>query len=65
MPAINPPLTTVKTPASDMGRIAADCLLATLAGETPLNHIELATELIVRGSTGPAKATPHQETIDD
>lgn len=62
--AINPPLTTVKTPASDMGRIAADCLLATLAGETPLDHIELATELIVRGSTGPAKVTPHQETID-
>jgi DNA-binding LacI/PurR family transcriptional regulator len=55
---MNPPITTVQTPAADMGRIAADCLLSKLAGENALQHIELATELIVRGSTGPARISP-------
>jgi LacI family transcriptional regulator len=54
--AMNPPITTVKTPAEDMGRIAADCLLARLAGQETIDRVELTTELIVRGSTGPARA---------
>ena len=61
--AVNPPITTIKTPAEDMGRLAADHLLARLAGETTLDHVELATELIVRGSTGPAKSAAFQGTI--
>jgi len=60
--AMNPPITTVKTPANDMGRLAAECLLARLSGEATLDHIELATELIVRGSTGPATLHPLKET---
>lgn len=54
--AMNPPITTVKTPAEDMGRIAADCLLAQLSGQEAIDRVELSTELIVRGSTGPARA---------
>ena len=53
--AMNPGITTVRTPADQMGRIAAECLLAKLSGGTELEQIELATEFIVRGSTGPAK----------
>lgn len=52
--AINPAITTVRTPADEMGRLAAQCLVGKLAGRDVLEHIELATELIVRGSTGPA-----------
>ncbi|KAA0073855.1 substrate-binding domain-containing protein [Tardiphaga sp. P9-11] len=55
--AMNPAITTVRTPAHEMGRLAASTLLTTLAGEDGLKHIELTTELIVRGSTGPAKST--------
>jgi LacI family transcriptional regulator len=53
--AMNPSITTVRTPAEDMGRLAARSLLAKLAEKAELDHIELATELVVRGSTGPAK----------
>ncbi|WP_375783400.1 LacI family DNA-binding transcriptional regulator [Bradyrhizobium sp. Pha-3] len=53
--AMTPPITTVRTPAADMGRMAASSLLAKLAGAAGVEHIELATELIVRGSTGPAR----------
>lgn len=58
--AMNPPITTVRTRAEDMGRIAAECLLAKFAGQNVPDHIELATELIVRGSTGPAKSPGDQ-----
>ncbi len=58
--AMSPPLTTIKTPAAEMGRLAADCLLKTLAGEATLDHIELATELIVRGSTGPMRSNTQE-----
>jgi LacI family transcriptional regulator len=54
--AMTPPITTVKTPADAMGRMAASCLLAKLAGEDHLDHIEFATELVLRGSTGPVNA---------
>jgi len=54
--AMTPSITTIKTPAEDMGRMAAIALLSKLSGEAGLQHIELATELIVRGSTGPARS---------
>ena len=53
--AMTPAITTVRTPAAEMGRMAASSLLAKLAGAAGVEHIELATELIVRGSTGPAR----------
>lgn len=59
--AMNPSITTVRTPAEDMGRLAARSLLARLAGQSELDHIELSTELIVRGSTGPAPIPSSKE----
>jgi len=50
-----PPLTTVRQPLREMGTLALRNLLQLATGE-PLgsHHVELATELVVRGSTGPA-----------
>lgn len=47
-----PPLTTVRQPLEDMGRVALRTLLRLAAGEAlDSHHVELATHLIVRGST--------------
>lgn len=51
---IMPGLTTIHAPLHDMGRLAADYLMApSTPDEAPL-HRELPAELVVRGSTGPA-----------
>jgi LacI family transcriptional regulator len=47
-----PPLTTVRQPAFEMGRAAAQALLRSLRGE-PLELPAFSTELIVRESTAP------------
>lgn len=47
-----PALTTVRQPLEDMGRVALRTLLRLVAGETlDSHHVELATNLVVRGST--------------
>ncbi|WP_433257775.1 LacI family DNA-binding transcriptional regulator [Streptosporangium sp. CA-135522] len=48
----SPPLTTVRQPLREMGAVALRTALRLAAGE-PIDspHVELATELIVRGST--------------
>jgi LacI family transcriptional regulator len=51
-----PPLTTVRVPAADIGRLAAERMLARLAGEHVAPVEELRVELIVRESTGRAPA---------
>jgi LacI family transcriptional regulator len=50
---VSPPLTTVRQPLADMGRVAAE-MLGDLIEGVPLRsqRVELATELIVRESTG-------------
>ncbi|MEU6857510.1 substrate-binding domain-containing protein [Glycomyces sp. NPDC046736] len=49
-----PPLTTVRQPLREMAAAAADMLLALARSEPlPRQRVELATELIVRGSTAP------------
>lgn len=55
--ATAPMLTTVRQPLDEMGRIAVT-LLVRLMERQALDalHLELATELIVRGSTGPVAA---------
>jgi LacI family transcriptional regulator len=53
-----PPLTTVRMPAADIGRFAAESLLRSIAqhtgGTTGATILKLEAPLIVRGSTGPA-----------
>ena len=53
---ISPGLTTVRIPTVEIGRRTAQHLLARINAEKPDKRIELAVELIVRGSTGPAPA---------
>jgi LacI family transcriptional regulator len=48
----SPPLTTVRQPLAQMGRIAAEMLVAMIDGREPHGRqVELATELVVRSST--------------
>ncbi len=48
---LQPGLTTVKVPSSEMGAKAADFLVKRINGETTLLHTEIETTLIVRGTT--------------
>jgi LacI family transcriptional regulator, galactose operon repressor len=51
---LSPPLTTVRQPLPEMGVVALRTALRLAAGEAiESHHVELATELIVRNSTGP------------
>lgn len=51
---MSPGLTTVRIPTVEIGRRAAQHILARLNGEIAEKCSELPVELIVRGSTGPA-----------
>lgn len=51
-----PPLTTVHVPHREMGRCAADMLIQILKGDLIGHNLELATEIRIRQSLGPA---PH------
>ena len=52
--ATSPMLTTVRQPLAEMGRMAVSLLVRLLNGhQVDALHVELATDLIVRGSTGP------------
>jgi LacI family transcriptional regulator len=54
--ACRPMLTTVRQPLEEMGRMAVHLLLRMLGGHRlDALHLELATELVVRGSTGPVR----------
>jgi LacI family transcriptional regulator len=49
---LSPPLTTVRQPLAEMGRAAADMLGTVIEGlQLSSRRMELATELVVRGST--------------
>ena len=55
--ATNPMLTTVRQPLQEMGRMAVTLLIRLLERHRlEALHVELATELIVRESTGPVPA---------
>lgn len=50
----SPPLTTVRQPLREMGGVALRTALRLAAGEKlDSHHVELATQLVVRGSTAP------------
>lgn len=51
-----PPLTTVRVPTWELGRLAAEHLLALIAGRPVDTSRELPVELIVRSSTAPPGA---------
>lgn len=54
--ATSPMLTTVRQPLAEMGRMAVSLLVRLLDGhQIDALHVELATDLIVRDSTGPAR----------
>ena len=50
---MQPPLTTMRVPAIEMGLRAADYLIARGRDDTVAHRIELEPSLIVRGTTGP------------
>jgi DNA-binding LacI/PurR family transcriptional regulator len=51
----DPPLTTVRQPMPQMGRLAMETLLDILAGSKSNHNIKVPGELIVRESTAPPK----------
>jgi LacI family xylobiose transport system transcriptional regulator len=52
-----PPITTVRQPLTQMGRTAAELVIAIANGRPPENNrVELATNLVVRQSTAPPPA---------
>ena len=52
---VTPALTTVRQPLAEMGRMGVSLLMRLLENRSfEALHIELATQLVVRGSTGPA-----------
>jgi len=46
-----PPLTTVRMPATEMGRLAGDLLVERIAGQPAERHLQLETMLVVRASS--------------
>jgi LacI family transcriptional regulator len=57
--ATRPMLTTVRQPLEEMGRMAVALLMRILERHTlEALHVSLGTELIIRGSTGPALPRP-------
>lgn len=53
----DPPLTTVRQPLHQMGRVAARTVLELADGKVPdSHHVQLATGLVVRASTAPPRA---------
>ncbi|RVX38601.1 LacI family transcriptional regulator [Nonomuraea polychroma] len=56
----SPPLTTVRQPLREMGGVALRTALRLAAGEkVDSHHVELATELVVRGSTADVTCSEH------
>ncbi|TQK50170.1 LacI family transcriptional regulator [Streptomyces sp. SLBN-118] len=57
-PWTSPPLTSVRQPLRDMGALATRMLVTLVnGGQPPVARIELATNLVVRESTGPVAAS--------
>ena len=54
---LHPPLTTVRVPSADMGERAASYLVGRRRGEHLLDHVEVETSLVVRGTTAPPATT--------
>lgn len=55
-----PQLTTIRVPADEMGRRTAESLLSAIRTHEPPLSLELPTDLIIRGSTGPRYPHKHR-----
>ncbi len=55
---LDPPLTTIRQPMRQMGRLAMETLIAMLSGVSSRRNIKVPGELIVRGSTAAPKERP-------
>jgi len=55
---IHPGLTTVHQPLQEIGQRAVELLLAQIQDPSSVPLVELPTQFIVRGSTGPARQAP-------
>lgn len=49
---VTPPLTTVRQPTYEMGRLAVETVLALLAGDKAPEQVTLPTEIVIRQSCG-------------
>jgi hypothetical protein len=54
---MHPPLTTVRQPIEEMGRLGVRTLLAQIKGDATACLARLPTELILRESVGPPRPT--------
>jgi DNA-binding LacI/PurR family transcriptional regulator len=52
---LEPPLTTIRQPKMEMGKLAMEFVLKLVAGQETEKAIHIEGQLIVRGSTGPAR----------
>jgi LacI family transcriptional regulator len=52
---VQPALTTVRLPTYQLGTLAAEMTLRRLKGDATSNRIELPIDLVIRGTTGPAR----------
>jgi DNA-binding LacI/PurR family transcriptional regulator len=50
-----PPLTTIRQPMTEMGRLAMTAVLDLLGGSGSPHEIKVRGELVVRASTGPVR----------
>jgi DNA-binding LacI/PurR family transcriptional regulator len=55
-PFLDPPLTTIRQPKKEMGRLAMELVLKLLAGQESRKTVHVHGELIVRSSTAPPEA---------
>jgi DNA-binding LacI/PurR family transcriptional regulator len=52
---LNPPLTTIRQPMHEMGRMAMQTLISILSGVISQQNITVPGQLIVRASTAPPR----------
>jgi len=58
---VDPPLTTVRQPMRQMGRMAMENLFKLMSGEDSVVQVTVDPELIVRGSTGKVQADSRRD----
>ena len=58
---VAPPLTTLHIPTTDIGRRAAERLLARLAGKRVPRAEEVPVELVLRASVGPVRKSARRK----